>query len=320
MKHRWLITGANGFVGRHLMAQLACVGEDALGAVRRISDCEHVVSVGSIDAQTDWTAALYERDIVVHLAARVHVMNDFDPNPLDAYRRVNVDASLRLAEQAIEAGVRRLVYVSSIKVNGESTQAHPFTSSDRAQPADPYSISKFEAEEKLRSFGRDYGLEIVIVRPPLVYGPGVTANFEQMLRLVHSGWPLPLGALQARRSMIYVGNLSSLLLECGMQKAAAGQIFLAADDECLPVSELLKQIFVQFGKDPRLFSVPPQMLKLCLKAIGKSRVASRIVDSLEVDISRTKELLAWTPPFSVKEGLAATVEHFLNELENNAKA
>jgi nucleoside-diphosphate-sugar epimerase len=303
-----LVTGANGFVGKALCRNAVAAGMPVRGAVRTPGTaCEGVESftVLPLDAHTAWTHALAGCRAVVHAAARVHIMADDSDDPLSEFRRVNVEGTLRLARQAAAAGVRRFVFVSSIKVNGEGTSGHrPFTAYDTPAPQDPYGASKMEAEQGLRHLALDTGMEVVIVRPPLVYGPGVKANFASLMRAVQRGLPLPLGAVtHNRRSLVALDNLVDLLITCIDHPAAANRTFLVSDGEDLSTAELLRRMGQAMGEPARLLPVPPALLKLGAMAIGKADMAQRLLGSLQLDITHTRETLGWSPPIGVDEGL-----------------
>ena len=310
-----LVTGANGFVGSALCARLLRDGTAVRGAVRSLSslpDGVEAIAVGRLSSETDWTVALRRVDQVVHLAARVHVMNDKSIDPLAEFRQVNVKGTANLARQAAAAGVRRFVYLSSIKVNGEFTQeGHPFTADDAPAPEDPYGVSKHEAEQALRQIAADTGMEVVIIRPPLVYGPGVKANFESMMRWLARGVPLPLAAVtQNRRSLVALDNLVDLIITCLSHPAAANQTFLVSDGEDLSTAELLESMGAAMGKPARLFYLPPALLKLGATGLNKPGIYQRLCGSLQLDIAKTRQLLGWTPPVSVDEGLRRAAEGF----------
>lgn len=304
-----LVTGANGFVGSSLCETLYRRGVDFVPAVRK-ADLKGQISVGDLGPDTDWTAALEGCDVVIHLAARVHVMNDSASDPLAAFRAVNVDATLNLARQALAKGVKRFVFVSSIKVNGEETTIQPFTAFDEPAPIDPYGQSKLEAEIALQELGNATGLEVVIVRPPLIYGPGVRANFRRLMQLVKTGVPLPLGAIHNRRSMVAVDNLVDLLVLCAWHPAAAGQIFMVSDDHDVGISELLRMLATAMGKRSLLLPLPAGLIASVAAVLGKSAVASRLLGSLQVDINHTKSTLQWQPPISMEFALKKTVADY----------
>ena len=282
MSARVLVTGANGFVGRALCGAL--IGRcQVRGAVRRPGegcslDGAELVP-GSLSADFDWTDALVGVSVVVHCAARVHVMNEESADPLAEFRRVNVDGTLRLARQAAAAGVRRFVFLSSIKVNGEQTQpGEPFTADQQPNPGDPYGVSKMEAEEGLRALARETGMEVVIIRPPLVYGPGVKANFLAMMRWLKRGIPLPLAAVTGnRRSLVALDNLVDLIVTCLDHPAAANQTFLVSDGESLSTAALLRRMGEALGRPARLIPVPVRLLKLGATLLGKPGMAQRLV-------------------------------------------
>lgn len=310
---RMLVTGASGFVGRKLCAELARRGLPVRAALRDsanldIAGCE-AVKISSIDFKTDWSDALTGVDVVIHLAARVHVMLDDVSDPLEEFRRVNVAGTEHLARQAVRAGVRRFVYVSSIKVNGEATSGGKgFSEADPLGPQDPYGISKCEAEQALHGIAAETGLEVVIVRPPLVYGAGVKGNFAQMLKVLALGIPLPLAAVKNLRSLIYVGNLVDALILCATHTAAAGQTYLVSDGEDISTPDLLRQLGAAMGHPARLFSCPPVLLKLAGGLTDKADQVERLLGSLQVDSSKIRRELGWTPPYTLSQGLQATAE------------
>lgn len=314
-----LVTGAGGFVGQAVCAELPSRGYRVLAAVRKIqgppgASGGEFVAVGNLDGSTVWAATLQGVDSVVHLAARVHLMQDTAGDPLAEFRRVNVDLTANLARQAAFAGVRRFVFVSSIKVNGESTPVgQPFTADDLPCPLDPYGVSKLEAEQALMAIAADTGMEVVIIRPVLVYGPGVKANFQAMMRWVLRGIPLPFGALTNRRSLVALDNLVDLIATCLAHPAAANQIFLVSDGEDLSVTGLLQRTAAASGRSARLLPVPMFFLRLTGHVFGKEAVVRRLCDTLQVDISKTRQLLGWHPPVSVDEALRKTAQREVNE-------
>ena len=313
-----LVTGATGFVGSSLVVRLAQEGVEIRACVRRdnaeLPKGVQVVRVGNLTAETEWSHALSGVDVVVHAAARVHVMQDAAADPLQEFRRVNVQGTLQLARQAAAAGVRRFVFISSIKVNGEATQpGHPFTADDVPAPMDAYGVSKMEAELGLREMAAQTGMELVIIRPPLVYGPGVRANFHAMMRWLARGMPLPLGAIHNLRSLVALDNLVDLIVTCIHHPAAANQTFLVSDGEDLSTSQLLRRMGQALGEPARLIPVPPALLKLGAALLGKPAVAQRLCGSLQVDISKTRQLLGWRPPVSVDAGLKKAAEGYWRE-------
>jgi nucleoside-diphosphate-sugar epimerase len=305
-----LVTGSNGFVGRALCSTLRSGGARVRAAVRQGAGPGEV-GVGDLNGATDWRAALAGCDVVFHLAARVHVMADKDDDPLRAYREVNLDGTLRLARQAVEAGVRRFVFVSSVKVNGESTTTQPFTASDVPMPCDPYGQSKMEAEQALQKLGRDTGLEVVIVRPPLVYGPGVKANFLNLIKLVQKGIPLPFGRIRNFRSMVALDNLVDLLIVCASHANAPGNIFMVSDGADMGIKELVTRIASALNKRLLLVPVPVGLISGTAKLLGKQGVVDRLLGSLQVDIANTQAKLDWQPVVTPQAAIDKTVEQFL---------
>jgi nucleoside-diphosphate-sugar epimerase len=305
------ITGANGFVGRALCAQAVARGTAVRGMSR--SPCELLSEIDNfvvpvIDGNTDWQHGLTDCDAVIHLAARVHVMQEAAINPLSEFRRVNVQGTLNLARQAATAGVQRFVFVSSIGVNGAETFQQPFTTQDVAAPHSPYAVSKYEAELGLQALAAETGMEVVIIRPPLVYGPGAPGNFGSLMRWLKRGVPLPLGAIHNQRSLVALDNLVDLIVTCLTHPAAANQTFLVSDGEDVSTSELLRRMGQALGHPARLIPVPSGWLKLAATMVGKQDVAQRLCGSLQVDIEKTRRLLGWTPPFTLDQGLKKAAE------------
>ncbi len=302
-----LVTGASGFVGKSLCTELARRG-DAVRAAIRSGHFEpgnpDVAMVGAIDGETDWSAALSDQDAVVHLAARVHVMKDAAAAPLMAFRQINVQASLNLARQAAAAGVKRFVFVSSVKVNGECTlPGQAFAESDLPAPQDAYGLSKHEAEQGLRQLAAGTGMELVIVRPPLVYGPGVKANFASLMRVVQRGWPLPLGAVHNRRSLVALDNLVDFIAACVAHRQAANQTFLVSDGHDLSTPDLVRGLARAAGVTARLIPVPVWVLQTGATLVGQGESIQRLMGNLQVDISKARALLGWMPPVAVEDGL-----------------
>ena len=314
------VTGASGFIGCALVKALSTRGLPARGLVRSRNSlsCFSDTNVenfimGDIHAGIDWSPGLSDVDCVIHCAARAHIMREVTSNALEDYRAVNIAGTRHLAEQAAALGVKRLVCLSSVKVNGEKTEAGSrFARNDKPMPEDAYGVSKWEAEQALREVSARTGLEVVIVRPPLVYGPGVKGNFRRLLRLAASGAPLPFGAVRNRRSLAGLGNLIDLLIRCVDHPAAAGQTFLVSDDHDLSTPTLIRGLTRALGKSPRLLPVPPSVLRLAGRITGRAAEAERLIGSLQVDITHTREVLGWTPPVSVDEGLRTTAEWYLN--------
>lgn len=307
---RILVIGASGFVGGALFRKLQ--GTDEVAGSSRAAR-PGLVRSPSLEEGGDWRPLLEGRDVVVHAAARVHVMKERACEPLRAYRAVNVAGTLAVAHQAAQAGVRRFVFISSIKVNGEQTPpGGAFAADDSPAPADPYGVSKAEAEAQLIALARRSAMEVVIVRPPLIYGPGATANFLSMMRWLARGIPLPLGAIEHnRRSLVALDNLLDLLTICLDHPAAANRIFLAADGEDLSTTGLLRRLAVAMGVPARLLPVPPWALVAGAAAAGRQAVVQRLCGSLQVDIAKTRDLLGWTPPVSVDEGLRRAARAFM---------
>lgn len=310
---RVLVTGVTGFVGSRLAERLITHGVAVRGTGRRAGTSRPGLDYRplALDGDTDWKPMLPGVDCVVHAAARVHVMAETSADSLDRFRRVNVAGSERLARHAAAAGVRRLIFLSSIKVNGEGTASEPFTAADEPAPADPYGISKQEAEARLRQVAHETGLAVTIIRPPLVYGPGVKANFLSMMRWLNMGVPLPLGAIHNRRSLVALDNLVDLIATCIDHPAAANQTFLVSDDEDLSTTDLLRRMGEALNRPARLIPVPARLIEAAGSMLGKREVAQRLCGSLQVDISSTRELLGWSPPVSVDEGLQRAAAHFL---------
>jgi nucleoside-diphosphate-sugar epimerase len=304
MTYPILITGASGFVGEALCSYLTKHTISFRQATRTTK--RDSIQIGDLSAQTNWSAALQGCKAVIHLAARVHVMDDAINDPLDEYRKINVEATLNLAKQAKAYGLKRFVYVSSVKVNGEETKSgYPFTVKDAPAPQDAYGQSKLEAEFALKDFSSASGLELVIVRPPLVYGPGVKANYLRLLQLVSRGIPLPFGSINNLRSMVAVGNLTDLLYLCATHQDAPGNIFFVSDGHDLSTADLIRIMATALGVRPRLLNVPPSLLAGCASVIGKGSQMQRLTSSLQVDISDTCKILKWQPPV---DQLTATLE------------
>lgn len=298
------ITGANGFVGRALCARLGREASIRPLVRRRDDHLPGAVIVGDVGPDTDWSDALDGVDGVVHCAARVHLMRETATDPLAAYRTVNVAGTQRLAEAAAAAGVRRLVFISSVKVMGETTApGHPFRVNDVPRPVDPYGQSKWEAEQALRAVASQTGLEVVVVRPPLVYGPGVRANFLRLMHAVERGWPLPLGAVDNRRSMVALDNLVDLVAVCLHHPQAAGHTFFVSDGADLSTAGLVRAMAAACGVPPHLWRVPVGLLRLAGTLTGQRETVARLVDSLQVDIEVTRKQLGWQPVVTTEQGL-----------------
>lgn len=307
-----LITGANGFVGRALISKLALETNHFVRAsVRKkiIQFPSQIEVLENMDASsnTNWTDALRDIDVVIHLLARVHVMDDKVADPLLEFRNINVNATIALANAAAKLGIKRFIFLSSVKVNGESTFHKPFSESDLPHPQDAYAISKWEAEEALRKISKDTGMEIVIIRSPLVYGPNVKANFLKMMQYIKRGIPLPLGAIQNKRSLIGVDNLVDFIATIISHPNAANQTFLISDDEDISTTDLLRRIGKYIGRPARLIPLHPKILSFLFNILGRQDFGDRLLGSLEIDITKAKKLLAWSPPKTLDEGLRATI-------------
>ena len=305
------VTGANGFIGRALCTEVRARGLRVRGATRspvNLSLEGENLIVGNIDGNTAWRVSIAGCDTVVHLAARVHVMKEFAKEPLAEFRRVNVQGTLNLARQAASEGVQRFVFVSSIKVNGEATQLErPFTADDATAPVDAYGVSKLEAEQGLREISRQTGMEVVIIRPPLVYGPGVKANFAALMRGVQCGWPLPLGAVHNQRSLLALDNLVDFIFTCITHPQAVNQTFLVSDGQDLSTTELVRGMAQAAGVPARLLPVPVWALQAGATLLGKGDAVQRLCGNLQIDISKARSLLGWVPPVSVDEGLRRAI-------------
>jgi nucleoside-diphosphate-sugar epimerase len=296
------VIGANGFIGGALFDRLRASGVDAVPVVRQPRGLPGERVAGDFNESVDWTAVLTGVDTIIHAAARVHVMRDRSADPLTEFRRVNRDGTANLAQQAASKGVRRLVFISTIKVNGESTApGRPFRADDAPNPSDAYAISKYEAEQILSGVA---GLETVIIRPPMVYGPGAAGNFKSMARWVEAGVPLPLGAATGnRRSLVAIDNLLDLICLGMTHPAAAGRVFLASDGADVSTAELLRKLGAAMGKPARLLPVPPRMLHMAAALVGRRPEADRLLGNLQVDIGDTRDRLGWEPRIGLEEGL-----------------
>ena len=310
-----LVTGANGFVGRALCAEAMVRGMQVRGGVRHRCDLpagvEHVV-VGEIDENTNWQRALNGCDAIIHLAARVHVMRESAKNPLEEFRRVNVQGSEHLARSAAASGVKRFVYVSSIKVNGEETlDGQSYAERDLPMPHDAYGTSKWGAEQALHRVAEETGLELVIVRPPVVYGAGVKGNFAQLLSVLACGIPLPLASIKNHRDLIYVGNLVDALIACATHPNAAGQTYMVSDGERVSTPDLIRNLANALGKSNLVFPFPISVMRFCAGLLGKSAALDRLTQSLQIDSSKIRKELGWQPPYTMQQGLKATADWYL---------
>lgn len=314
---RLLITGGTGFVGSALIERAkadSCF--EICTSVRTGQQISGVrtYQVPDLSATTSWSAALDGVEVVIHTAARVHIMHDASNEPLKQFREVNVEGTLNLARQAAAAGVQRFVFISSVKVNGESTEpGYAFKPDDKPNPHDPYGISKMEAETALLSIGKQGQMDVVIIRPVLVYGPGVKGNFLSLMRWLNKGIPLPLGAVKNMRSLVGIDNLVDLIVACINHPLAANQIFLVSDREDLSTTQLLTKISTALHRPSRLVPIPSYLIGLAAKLVGRNDLSKRLCGSLQVDTSKTHELLGWNPKVSVDQGLMDTVSHFLKQ-------
>ena len=311
-----LVTGANGFVGQSLCEQLLHQDYFVRAAIRDLNktvSASEKVLISDLDANTDWSLALQDIQVVIHLAARVHVMKETSSDALTEFRKVNVEGTLNLARQAVRAGVSRFIYLSSIKVNGEQTlPGLPYTPEDEPNPVDPYGISKHEAEKALLQLALETGLEVVIIRPPLIYGPSVKANFQSMMRILDKNVPLPLASIVNKRSLVALDNLNDLIMTCIKHPAAVNQTFLVSDGHDLSTPELLKRIAVALGKKACLLPIPSALLEVVATILGQKAIAQRLCGSLQVDITKTRELLDWQPPVNVDDALDKVAQSYKN--------
>jgi nucleoside-diphosphate-sugar epimerase len=311
-----LLTGASGFVGQNILKTMQQCGLKVRPVYRSINSAKgqsHSVLVPDWDSSTCWSQALQGIDVVIHSAARAHIVREVSFDPLTEYRRVNVQGTLNLARQAAQKGSRRFVFLSSIKVNGEETQSgQSFTSDDIPLPLDPYGVSKLEAEYGLREIESKTGMEVVVIRPTLVYGPNVRANFLRILKIVDRGIPLPFGSVKNKRSMVSIDNLVDLVSICISHPMAAGQTFIASDGHDLSTPELICQLALLMGRQAHLISVPPRLLRLLGTLIGRRNDVERLLGTLQVDIGHTRNTLDWTPPVNVQVGLSKTVDWYLS--------
>jgi nucleoside-diphosphate-sugar epimerase len=310
IKRYILVTGASGFIGRNLCVFLKGKRYFVRGAVRSnvrdVSGVSEYIQIGDISELTDWQPVLSGIDVVIHLAGRAHITNNKAAGSLEVFRKVNVLGAKKLAQAAAKAGVKRFIFASSVKVNGEGRNT-PYTEKDLPAPEDAYGISKLEAEDALKEVARETGLEVVILRLPLVYGPGVKANFKNLIKLAGCGLPLPFKSINNKRSLLYVGNLADAIIACVDHPKAAGEAFLVSDGQDIATPDLIKMIASAMGKKANLFSFPLGILELLCKAIGKSQELEKLTGILLVDSSKIKNLLSWNPPFTLEEGIRETV-------------
>ena len=318
-----LVTGASGFIGKALCAKLLAEGHKVKAGLRSEKRKDSLpvgsesVVIGEIGSETNWGSVLDGVDTVIHLAARVHVMKETAEDPRGAFRAVNVAGTERLSRAAIQSGVKRFVFLSSIGVNGESTKEKPFSEKDEPHPATPYALSKLEAENVLCRVASDSEMEVVIIRPPLVYGPENPGNFLRMLSLVNKNWPSPLRSVSNRRSFIYIGNLVDAIFTCIENEKAAGQVYLVSDGEDISTPELFRVLSDALGYRPHLFCFPPSVMYMVGKVLGKSTEVDKLIGSLTVDISKIRSELSWEPPFSGEEGLRETATWYRGKESSN---
>ncbi|HEC53450.1 hypothetical protein LCGC14_0323980 [marine sediment metagenome] len=305
-----ILTGANGFVGSRLLAQLEQRSEFKVVGLCRVRSAQAnattLHAVGDLE-QADLSAFLTGVDVFIHAAARAHILKDEVVDPLAEYRRVNVEGALGLARQAVTARVKRFIFISSIGVNG-NVNTRPFSADDQPGPAEPYAQSKWEAEQGLMQIAAESGMDVVIIRPPLVYGPGAPGNFGSLVRWISKGVPLPLGAIHNKRSLVGIDNLVDLITRCIDHPAASNQVFIAGDGKDLSTTELLRGVGKAMGKHARLIPVPAGLLQFGATMLGKKDMAQRLLGSLQVDIGKTRSLLDWAPPITVEEGLRRCFE------------
>lgn len=317
-----LVTGANGFIGSSLCSELSLNGYSVVAAVRDLTSVNSAmqdgivdaVKVGNIDGKTDWTSALVDCSTVVHLAARAHVLCDSRIDQKAAFRDANVAGTVQLAKSAIQAGVRRFVFVSSIGVNGPQSD-RPFSETDLPAPSEDYAFSKLEAEFALRELVDGKAMQLVIIRPPLVYGPNCPGNFSRLLKLVSSGIPLPLGGIKNRRSFISIWNLTNFLMTCVTHKDAAGNVFLVSDMEDISLPDLLRHLADGMGKNARLFSISPVLLYWSARLLGKSDLYEKLCCSLTVDARHARDILGWVPILNLTEGLRRTAQWYAADID-----
>ncbi|OIN94872.1 MAG: hypothetical protein AUJ48_04315 [Deltaproteobacteria bacterium CG1_02_45_11] len=315
---RVLITGADGFIGKALCAEMVSRGWKVRASVRSrnkirsISQEIEIIETGSIGPDTEWAHALDNVESVVHLAGRVHVMEDSSSDPLSEYRIVNTAATEKLARSAASSGVRRFIFMSTVKVNGEG-RGVPYCEDDIPGPSDPYGISKWEAEKIIKAIANETGMEAVIIRAPMVYGPEVKANFLRLLKAVDRGIPMPLYGIKNKRSMIYLGNLVDAIVTCINHPKAAGQTYLVSDGEDVSTPELIRRVAIALGKPSRLFPLPAPILRFTGKIFGKTDAVERILGSLTINSAKIRNELNWQPPFTMQQGLKETAQWYLKK-------
>jgi UDP-glucose 4-epimerase len=305
-----LVTGANGFVGKSLCQMLSKNGHHITAIIRstQAGRKEYKVINTDLNANINMQEILKSIDIVIHLAGRAHVLNDKSANPYQAYAEINIEATKNLALQAANDSVKRFIFISSIKVNGETTSIVPFNELNTPSPEDDYGKTKYEAEKELRLIAANSNMEVVIIRPPLIYGKGVKANFKNLIKLCQLRLPLPFGAIHNKRSMVYVENLVDFMITCISHPKAANETFLISDDENVSTTELIKTIRQSLGLPALLIPIPQLWVVFLLSLIGKKSLATRLCGNLQVDISKAKTLLNWKPPYTFKQGIQKTID------------
>jgi len=315
--NRILITGASGFIGAALLDAMKKKCFVVRGAVRRLDSGKRndnsLVEIGDLEISGSWGVALKDVKCVIHLAARAHQITKNEKQKIEAFRKVNVIETIRLAEQAAKTGVNRFIYISSIGVNGNSN-IKPYTENDTPKPNEPYAISKYEAEQALTEISINTGMELVIIRPPLVYGPGVPGNFRRLMNLVSLGLPLPLGSIHNKRSFLALDNLIDFIIACVNHPKAANQLFLLCDNDDLSTTQLVKYLIVALGKSTKILPFPEKVLEWGLSILGRRDVARQLFGSLQIDNCKARTLLDWSPPVSVVEELRKTADTYLQKL------
>ncbi|MBC7614622.1 MAG: SDR family oxidoreductase [Pedobacter sp.] len=308
-----VVTGATGFVGKSLIEKLNQKSFLTVAVGRKLttSNAKEFIALSNFSEKNIWQQGLINCDVVIHLAARVHVMQEVSESSLEAFRGINLYGTVNLANAAAKAGVKRFVYVSSIKVNGESTTTKKFIETDTPNPLNPYAISKWEAEKALRKIEQETGMEVVILRPPLIYGPGVKANFASLLKLVDKGFPLPLLGFSNRRSLIFLDNFVDAIIICVTHTNAAGKTYLVSDGVDLSTAQLVRKIAVSLNRRSNVFYFPLIVIRLFAKLIGKTSSINRLTESLVIDSSKIRKELDWQPPFSIDQGLKITADAYL---------
>jgi nucleoside-diphosphate-sugar epimerase len=313
-----LVTGGTGFIGKQLCQVLSERGDDVIAVARGQVNAKNNIAMinKELTKDTDWQDALKDVDVVLHLAGRAHVMKDVVDDPYQAYADINIDATKHLAEQAALSGVKRLIFLSTVKVNGERTDITAFNEAEIPSPEDDYAITKYEAEKALNKIAQETKMEVVIIRPPLVYGKGVKANFKNLIKLAQLNIPLPFGKVDNKRSLVFIENLIDFILLCVQHPSAANQTFLISDDEDVSTAQLLRYIKLANCKKSMLLPIPQSCLNFLFRLIGKPLLTDRLCGNLQVDITKAKTLLNWKPPYSVKEGITKTVSNYNEDKKN----